>query len=101
TGPDVQDVFIEKINPGDPKQYLTPDGWRPFQIEPMAIAVRGAGVRIVERRHTRHGPVLPGGYRDIEGLLAPGYVAALQWTALSDHDTTIAPALFAPTIPNV
>src|SRR4029079_10009342 len=28
TGPDVQDVFIEKINPDNPKEYLTPDGWR-------------------------------------------------------------------------
>ncbi|MBO0742561.1 MAG: penicillin acylase family protein, partial [Hyphomicrobiaceae bacterium] len=98
TGPDVQDVFIEKINPNDPKQYLAPDGWRPFVIEPMAIAVRGAGLRIVERRRTRHGPVLPGSYRNIEGLLAPGYVAALQWTALSDDDTTIAAGVFDPSV---
>ena len=101
TGPDVQDVFIEKINPDDPKQYLTPDGWRPLAIEPMAIAVRGTGVRIVERRRTRHGPVLPGGYRNIEELVAPGYVAALQWTALSDDDTTIEAGVFDPSIRGV
>ena len=56
----------------------------------MAIAVKGAGVRNVERRRTRHGPVLPGFFRNLEGLLAPGHVAALQWTALSDDDTTVA-----------
>jgi penicillin amidase len=100
-GPDVQDVFIEKINPSDPKQYLTPDGWRPFAIEPMAISVKGAGVRTLERRRTRHGPVLPGGYRNLEGLLAPGYVAALQWTALSDEDTTIAAGVFDPGVRSV
>jgi penicillin amidase len=98
TGPDVQDVFIEKINPADAKQYLTPDGWRPFTVEPMAITVRGAGVRTVERRRTRHGPVLPGGYRNVERLLAPGYVAALKWTALSDDDTTLAAGVFDPSV---
>ena len=82
TGPDVQDLFIEKINPDNPREYLTPDGWRPFAVDEMAIAVKGAGVRKVERRRTRHGPVLPGFYRNLEGLLAPGHVAALQWTAL-------------------
>jgi penicillin G amidase len=94
TGPDVQDVFVEKLNPEDGRQYLTPDGWRPFVVEPMAITVRGAGVRTVERRRTRHGPVLPGFYRNFEGLLGPGYVAALQWTALSDDDTTIEAGAF-------
>ena len=90
TGPDVQDLFIERINPDNPKEYLTPEGWRPFVAEPMAIAVKDAGVRNLERRRTRHGPVLPGFFRNLEGLLAPGHVAALQWTALSDDDTTVA-----------
>ena len=90
TGPDVQDIFIEKINPDNPAQYLTPEGWRPFETTPMAIVVKGGGTRTVDRRRTRHGPVLPGFYRNLEGLLGEGHVAALQWTALSDDDTTIA-----------
>ena len=90
TGPDVQDVFIEKINPDNRNQYQTPDGWRDFETTQMAIAVNGVGVRNVERRRTRHGPVLPGFYRNLDGMLGEGFVAALQWTALSDDDTTIA-----------
>jgi penicillin amidase len=101
TGADVQDVFIEKVNPDDPGQYLAPDGWRPFRVEPMAIAVKGAGVRTLERRSTRHGPVLPGGYRGLDSLLAPGYVAALQWTALADDDTTIEAGAFDPSLRDV
>ena len=58
--------------------------------------MKGAGVRKVERRRTRHGPVLPGFYRNLEGLLGAGHVAALQWTALSDDDTTIAAGMFDP-----
>ena len=56
-----------RSTPTTPSEYLTPDGWRPFATEPMAIAVKGAGVRTVERRRTRHGPVLPGFYRNLEG----------------------------------
>jgi penicillin amidase len=96
TGADVQDVFIEKVNPDNPREYKTPDGWRPFETEAMAIGVKGVGVRTVQRRRTRHGPVLPGFYRNLEGLLGAGHVAALQWTALSDDDTTIAAGLFDP-----
>ena len=72
TGPDVQDLFIEKINPDNPREYLTPEGWRRSRSTQMTIAVKGAGVRKVERRRTRHGPVLPGFYRNLEALLATG-----------------------------
>ena len=101
TGADVQDLFIEKINPSNPSEYLTPQGWRRFQEESMAIHVRGSGTRIVERRTTRHGPVLPGSYGNLGAMLDEGYVAALQWTALSDDDTTFAAGTFDPQVRNV
>jgi penicillin amidase len=96
TGPDVQDLFIEKVNPDNPKEYLTPDGWRPFAVEDMAIAVKGAGTRTVPRRRTRHGPVLPGFYYNLQGILGTDHVAALKWTALSDDDTTLAAGMLDP-----
>ena len=101
TGPDVQDLFIEKVNPDNPREYRTPDGWKPFAVEEMTIAVKGMDVRKVERRRTRHGPVLPGFYRDLQGLLGANHVAALQWTALSDDDTTIAAGMFNPDMRSV
>ena len=94
TGADVQDLFIEKINPDNPAEYLAPGGWRRFQTEDMVIQVRGGNTRVLERRTTRHGPVLPGFYRNLSALLGEGYVAALQWTALSDDDTTLAAGMF-------
>jgi penicillin amidase len=96
TGPDVQDIFIEKVNPDNPREYLTPEGWRSFAVDEMAIAVKGAGTRTVERRRTRHGPVLPGFYRNLQGLIGANHVAALEWTALGDDDTTFAAGLFDP-----
>ena len=101
TGSDVQDLFIEQVNPDNPREYKAPDGWRPFEIERVTIAVKGAEPRTVERRRTRHGPVLPGFYRNLEGLLGPNYVAALRWTALTDDDTTLAAGLFDPNVRTV
>jgi penicillin amidase len=101
TGADVQDLFIEKVNPANPAEYLAPDGWRRFVTEDMTIAVKGAASRVVQRRRTRHGPVLPAGYQNLGSLLADGHVPALQWTALSDDDTTIAAGLFDPRLGTV
>jgi penicillin amidase len=101
TGSDVEDIFVEKVNPNNPREYLTPEGWLPFSVEEMRIAVKGARVRTVERRRTRHGPVLPGFYRNLDRLLAANHVAALKWTALTDDDTTIAAGLFDPDVKTV
>lgn len=101
TGADVQDIFIEKINPQRPDEYLTPDGWRRFETEPMEIRVKGGPSVTIERRRTRHGPVLPASYRNIGAMLGSGHVAALQWTALDDSDTTLAAGLFDPQVRTV
>ena len=42
TGGDVEDLFIEKIDPDDPGHYLTPDGRAAFATRQETIAVRGA-----------------------------------------------------------
>ena len=39
---DDQDVYIERLNPDDPDEYLTPDGYRGFETREAVIAVRGA-----------------------------------------------------------
>jgi penicillin amidase len=96
TGTDVQDLFIERVNPDNPDEYLTPDGWRRFASEDVVIRVAGGAPRTIQRRTTRHGPVMPSFYRNLGSLLGSGHVAALAWTALADDDTTIAAGLFDP-----
>ena len=39
-GPDVQDLYIEKFNPENPKQYQTPSGWQDAVIRREEIKVR-------------------------------------------------------------
>lgn len=91
TGPDVQDLYIEHINPANPKQYQTPDGWADFVTRSETIKVKGQADVIMEVRDTRHGPVITGALPIIDKarLDAKNYVIAFAWTALRPDDLTL------------
>jgi penicillin amidase len=84
TGSDVEDVFVEKIDPGDPGRYLTPAGSAPFRLRHEVIRVRGAAPVAMTIRATRHGPVISDALPP--GAAAPGYVLALSATFLRADD---------------
>jgi penicillin amidase len=89
TGPDVQDLYLERISPDDPAQYQTPDGWARFETRQETIRVKGRPDVTMTVRATRHGPVISdaGGTEDLLGAKGrPGYAIAMRWTAL-DPDT--------------
>lgn len=88
TGTDVQDVFVERVNPDNPDEYLTPTGWTRFSTKEETIRVKGGDSVTFTRRWTRHGPVFPEGYRDFDRMLPDNTVTALQWMALAHDDTT-------------
>jgi penicillin amidase len=101
TGADVQDIFIERVNPDNPREYQTPDGWQAFTTDSVEIRSKNGPTRTIERRRTRHGPVLPGSYRNLGTMLGSGYAPALRWTALDDDDTTIVAGMFHPNMRTV
>ncbi len=84
----VQDLFLETVDPNDPSKYLTPDGPKPFETHEETIRVKdGADVRLTIRT-TRHGPVLSDVNADLSDFAGPGKAVALAFTGLGDHDTT-------------
>lgn len=89
TAPDVQDLYLEKIDAAKPDFYLTPTGLRRFSQRQEIIRVKdGADVQITVRE-SRHGPVIS----DAAELgLPPGMVMALTWTALLPGDRTLSSA---------
>ncbi len=93
TNLDGQDVFIERVKPDDASQYAVADGWRSFETEEISIAVSGGDPVTMTRRKTRHGPVLPDGYRGISQILPANHVAALSWVSLARDDTTVDAAM--------
>jgi penicillin G amidase len=88
TESDVEDLFIERVDPADPSRYLTPGGNAPFATRQEQILVRGGPPVVFTVRETRHGPVvsdLGGGYAP---NLAAGTVLALEATFLEGDDLT-------------
>jgi len=92
TNVDDQDIYIEKVNPDDPDQYLTPDGWVPFEKRQIRIEIRNAPAISEIVRQTRHGPVLSGDQFGARAVTPEGHVAALRWTALDEPDRTMSAA---------
>ena len=92
TGPDVQDLYLEQINPADPSQYRTPQGWAPFTVREETIRIKGAPDLELKLRSTRHGPVLSDVQKVHAEVLDLGkYVLALRWSALdADNQTVLA-----------
>ncbi|MGD9866176.1 MAG: penicillin acylase family protein, partial [Pseudodonghicola sp.] len=79
---DDQDVFIEKLNPDNPEEYLTPQGYKAFETRPSIIQIKDAPPITLTLRWSENGPVLPGSHYKLETVTPPGHVAALGWTAL-------------------
>lgn len=88
TGPDTQDLYIEKIDPDNPDRYITPTGSMPFVMREEVIKLRGGPDTVLTVRETRHGPVISDIHEGARRLTDPGYALAFSWTALRDDDTT-------------
>ena len=89
-GPDVQDLYIEKINPNNPDQYEVNGEWVDMDIRTETIIVAGSENEEITIRSTRHGPVISGVYEpldefDTSGVNTPSpYEIAFRWTGLDD-----------------
>jgi len=90
---DDQDVVIEALNPANPEEYQTPEGWAKFKSRQSIIKVKDAEPVTLTLRWSQHGPILPGGHYDLASITPAGHVAAISWTALSGADTSISGAM--------
>lgn len=88
SGGDVQDLFVERLDPDDPDRYLTPFGSQPFTIRQEVLSPRGAEPITLTVRETRHGPVLSDINDEMAALAGEGYAVALAFPALIPNDTT-------------
>ena len=102
-GPDVMDLYIEKVNPENPNQYEVNGKWENMTLREETVSIAGGEPVTITVRATRHGPVIsdsygplmqtvetPEGdstpelpYTERTGIPLPDpYVVALKWTAL-------------------
>ncbi len=91
TGPDVQDLYLEKLDAAG--GYYTPEGTRPFQMIDETIRVKGGEPEKLRVRVSRHGPVISDVARQARDEAPRGHVIAFAWTALAEDDRTMQAAL--------
>ncbi|UCF61049.1 MAG: penicillin acylase family protein [Anaerolineaceae bacterium] len=83
-GPDVQDLFIERVNPENPNQYEFQGEWVDMEIIQEEIRVAGEDDPvIINVRLTRHGPIINDVVGGTEEDWSFGWQPlAFSWTAL-------------------
>lgn len=91
-GPDVQDLYIEKVNPENPNQYEVNGDWVDMQLVNETLHLPGGEEQELVVRYTRHGPVisdttyLEEDFAATAGVDLPqNYALALRWTALEPN----------------
>jgi penicillin G amidase len=106
TGPDVQDLYLERFKPDDPMQVQTPGGWQRVAGVSEDIRVKGAPSENLVVRVSRHGPMISdaggaagevvgtdGNAPESEKAGVPAYGIAMSWTALDADADPIAAGL--------
>ena len=86
-GPDVQDLYIERINPDNPTQVEANGQWQDMEISQDAISVAGQDEPLsFTIRRTAHGPILNDVGFGTDSDWAYGWQPlALRWTALEGN----------------
>lgn len=104
---DTTDYVVEKINPDNADEYMTPDGPKPFTIREETFLIKNKPSRTVRVRETRNGVVVSDAhlYEDADaaefsGALAPkfsviadiygpGHVVAMKQAVATDGQLTL------------
>ena len=89
TGPDTQDLFIEKLDPEHPNRYQTPTGWAELKTRQETIKVKGQGDVTLTVRETRHGPLVSDVSAGAAEVAGSNYALAFAWTSLRDDDLSL------------
>ncbi len=87
------DVYIEKLNPDNPDEYLTEDGFIPFRKASTEIGVGGDEALPLDLYWSKRGPVVHGGLFGLNGIVPENHAATVRWTALDIDDRSMNAAI--------
>jgi len=86
---DVQDLYIERLNPDNSNQYEVNGQWVDMDVYTETLLIAGGRKTDIEVRVTRHGPIISDAYGALENFdentslnVPDDYAIALRWTAL-------------------
>jgi penicillin amidase len=90
---DDQDIFLEELNPENPTQYRTADGYKPFRSRDSIVHIKDSAPVTLKLRWSDNGPIMGSTTRDIGAVTPTGHVAALGFVALEPNDTSYSAGL--------
>jgi penicillin amidase len=83
TGPDVQDLFVEQLNPANPNQYLYQGQWLDVELDPQVVHVKNGADVAFTVESTRHRPIMTPVLKGVTATLA------LEWTATRERSALV------------
>ncbi|WP_417248915.1 penicillin acylase family protein [Celeribacter sp.] len=90
---DDADLYVEKLNPSNREEVLTPDGFAPMVSRPSIVRIKDATPVTLDLRWTENGPVLPSAAFNVGTVTPPDHVMSVNWTALASDDTSMSAAI--------
>ncbi len=94
TNPDVQDLYLEQLDPKNNSLYRGPDGPLSFQVREEIIDIKGENSLRFIVKESRHGPIISDAYEQAKNTIdANRYALALRWTALDLENQSLATLL--------
>ena len=90
---DDQDLFLERVNPQNPDEYLTEDGAIAFETRASVLNIKDAAPITLNLRWSGNGPVIPGNAFGLRDIRPAGHEFSLSWTGLAVDDFSVAAAI--------
>ena len=87
------DVYIERLNPENPDEYLTEDGFVPFRKVSTNIEVGNGETLTLDLFRSERGPVVHGQPFGLNRIVPENHAATVRWTALDVDDRSMSAAI--------
>ena len=86
---DDQDLYFEKLNLENNKEYLSPSGYKEFSTEKKLIKVKNNATRSFLVKRTESRVIIPHELYRMQSIVPQGFLISLAWTGFNRNDTTM------------
>ncbi len=86
---DDQDLYFEKLNPQNEKEYLSPSGYKQFSTQKKLIKVKNSATVSFTVKRTEDRVIIPHELYKMQSIVPEGFLVSLAWTGFRNDDTTL------------
>ena len=86
---DDQDLYFEKLNPQNKKEYLSSSGYKQFSTQKKLIKVKNNATLSFLVKRTENRVIIPHKLYRMQSIVPEGFLVSLAWTGFKKNDTTL------------